>query len=89
MSWPCFQRNAQVLAHGHNFFDGATAAAGEDGIGYFAEPCEFGESPERASAASERSVSGMSHEWFFFYSKSLHRVRSIRTISEFQVIRRH
>ena len=63
-SGPRFERDAQLLAHRDDFFDGAAPASREDGIGRFAEAFQFGKGPMRTSAALESDFCGSSHELF-------------------------
>ena len=42
---------APKLAHGDDFHDGASGAAGEDGVGCFAESLQFGQRPRRSATA--------------------------------------
>ena len=42
------QTDALVFAHGDDFFNRAPGAAGEDGIGRFAELFQFSQCPRRA-----------------------------------------
>ena len=46
----CRQPDALAFAFGHNFPDGATEAAGEDGVGCFAELFQFGKCPPFTTA---------------------------------------
>ena len=63
-SRPCFHRDAIMLTHRDDFFDGAPTAASKDGIWRMAEPFKFGESPRRASAALGSDCSHVCHELF-------------------------
>jgi hypothetical protein len=47
----CAKANTPMFAHGDDFLDGASGAAGEDGVGHFAELFEFLERPRSAPAA--------------------------------------
>ena len=68
--WPCFHRDAARFAHGDDFLDGAPIAAGENGVGHFAEQPKFTRPPGCAPAASDFGFSGGRHD---FRKQSIHR----------------
>ena len=60
-AWPRFHRDAAVFAHGDDFLDGATGAAGEDRVWHFAELMKLGQPPSSSTAASDSVLFGGSH----------------------------
>jgi len=79
-SWLRFHRNAAVFAHGDDFLDGATSAAGEDGVWHFAELFKLGQPPSGSTAASDSGLFGGGHD--FSHESVLHIANEMAVLRE-------